>query len=119
ARSYNNAQTLADVLAGIEALGLAVIVVNDGSTDATAEILERWKAAGRHGVTHPMNRGKAAALRTGFALARDLGFTHAVTIDTDGQLDPQQIPELLAAAEQAPNALVLGCRDDLHADYPT
>ena len=69
-------------------------------------------------VTHNRNRGKAAALKTGFAAAAEAGFTHAITIDTDGQLDPEQIPELLAAARENPSALVVGCRDDGKADYP-
>jgi glycosyltransferase involved in cell wall biosynthesis len=117
APTYNNAGTLADVARRIAATGLPVIIVNDGSTDATAEIL----AAPPDGVTvieHDRTRGKAAALRTGFERARELAFTHAVTVDTDGQLDPEQIPELVAAARRDPRALVIGARDDTRSDYP-
>ena len=125
APTFNNARTLGNILRGIGDLGLTFIVVNDGSTDETARILATL-AEEEHGrdahatsvVTHPVNRGKAAALRSGFARAREMGFTHAVTIDTDGQLDPAEIPALLEAARRAPGAMVLGCRDVSAADYP-
>ncbi len=68
---------------------------------------------------HPENRGKAAALRTGFARAINAGFTHALTIDSDGQLQPEEIPSLIDAATQSPNAFVLGVRDDQAPDYPS
>jgi glycosyltransferase involved in cell wall biosynthesis len=119
--TYNNARTLIDVLNRIARLGLPLIVVNDGSTDETGSLLEQWKpsiATAVEIVTHPQNRGKAAALHSGFAAARRLGYTHALTIDTDGQLDPEQIPDLLRAAEESGDAFVLGTRDDTRSDYP-
>jgi len=122
APTYNNALTLLDIIERIDATGFPAIVVNDGSSDATAEILASW--ARRHEppaffcVTHEHNRGKAAALRTGFQRAMELCFTHAVTIDTDGQLDPGQIPDLVAAAEEHLHALIIGTRDDTRPDYP-
>lgn len=119
APTFNNGRTLAGVLDRIGAASLPVFVVDDGSTDATPRILSD-RAAGRLArvLTHPRNRGKAAAMRTGFAAAREAGHTHAVTIDTDGQLDPEQIPDFVAAARAAPAALVIGNRDDRAADYP-
>lgn len=116
--TYNNARTLADVLARTLAQGFPVLVVNDGCTDATGEILRAFE--GRvHVAVHPRNRGKAAALRTGFGAARRAGYTHAVTLDTDGQLDPAQIPDFVRAAERDPRALVVGSRDETKSDYPT
>ena len=50
--------------------------------------------------------------------APNTGFTHAVTMDTDGQLDPEQIPELLRLAQRSPQALVLSFRDETKDDYP-
>lgn len=122
APTYNNARTLPDILAGLEALGLPVIVVNDGSTDDTAQLLQAWHetttGAPRHALAHSHNRGKAAALRTAFAHAISLGFTHAVTIDTDGQLAPSDVRPLLERARRRTSALVIGVRDASGAGYP-
>ncbi len=69
---------------------LRVIVVDDGSNDHTAEIA---KLAGAQVVIHPTNQGKGAALKTGFQLAKDADVI--VTLDSDGQHDPRQIPRLI------------------------
>ena len=101
------------------ALGLPLFVVNDGATDDTPNVLARWKDDARiRVVIHPINRGKAAALRTGFATASEQGFTHAVTMDSDGQLNCNDIPAMVAAARPSPTALVIGTRDSSAADYP-
>ena len=76
----------------------AVFVVDDGSTDATADIARR---AGVRLVQHLQNRGKGAALCTGFDAARAAGFTHVVTLDADGQHPPECIPDFLAARNEA------------------
>ena len=117
APTYNNVATVATIVDQLLALDLPVLVVNDGSTDGTAEALATFCARIRV-VTHPTNQGKAAALTTGFAAAASAGYTHAVTMDTDGQLDPADIPRLLAVASEWPNALVLGVRDAHKRDYP-
>lgn len=98
-----------------------MIVVNDGSTDATPALLAELQSdhPGLTVLTQPQNRGKAAALRTGFTAANEAGFTHAVTIDTDGQLDPEQIPQLLAVSRHTPHALVIGQRDETIEGYPS
>jgi len=114
--TYNNAATLADVLSQIRAIGYPLIVVNDGSTDQTAQILARLEDAVV--LTHPGNLGKAAALRTGFDAALTAGYTHAITIDTDGQHDPAQIPDVAAIANANRSAIILGCRDASAVDYP-
>jgi glycosyltransferase involved in cell wall biosynthesis len=109
--SFNNAGTLREVLEQVSKLELPMLVVNDGSTDATAEILAKFN--GRlQVITHERNRGKAAALRTGFMAANEGGITHVVTFDSDGQLDVADVPRLVDAARHAPHALVLGVRDD-------
>jgi uncharacterized protein (DUF2062 family) len=120
APSFNNAGTLAGIVRRIRLLDLPLIVVNDGSTDDTAAILGGLAAADGAVtvVAHGRNRGKAAALSTGFAAASDAGYTHAVTIDTDGQLDPEQIPVLLALARRAPRGLIIGQRDENTEGYP-
>ena len=121
APSFNNAATLAGIVRRVRALDLPLIVVNDGSTDDTAAILAGLSAAdaGVTVVTHPRNRGKAAALARGFAAAAGAGYTHAATIDTDGQLDPEQIPSLLSLARRNPHGLVIGQRDENTEGYPS
>ena len=122
APSYNNAGTLVDVLTRVAALGLPILLVNDGCTDATDDAFTAWlrehPRTDARMIRHRRNRGKAAALKTGFKDAMESGYTHAITIDTDGQHDPELIPRLLEIARQQPLAYVLGVRDDRHADYP-
>lgn len=92
----------------------AVIVVDDGSRDATAD---EARAAGARVVQHPRNRGKGAALRTGFRAAHEAGFEVAVTIDADGQHPPDEAVRLLEWDAPA-GALVLGIRDLVKAGAP-
>jgi glycosyltransferase involved in cell wall biosynthesis len=106
--AYQAERTIADVVVGVRAAGLGeVIVVDDGSRDATAGLAER---AGARVLRHARNRGKGAALWTGFAAARQLGARSVLTLDADGQHDPAEIPRLLAAARASANALVVGAR---------
>jgi glycosyltransferase involved in cell wall biosynthesis len=86
-----------------------VMVVNDGSTDATGGILAAESCLTV--VTLPQNQGKGAALRAGFAEAERRGFTHAVTLDADGQHAPGEVPLLAAATRCQPDALIVGVRD--------
>jgi hypothetical protein len=118
APTYNNARTLGAVLRDLAATDLPIIVVNDGCTDESAEILRRWQAGDRYVVSHAMNQGKAAALRSGFVHACDLGFTHAVTIDTDGQHDAGDVMPLVEVARRNREALVVGRRATTVSGYP-
>ena len=104
--TYNNGRTVADVVRGVLRQGLPVIVVDDGSTDGTAEQLKGldikvWR--------HTINRGKGRALKTGFEAARSLGYRFVLTIDADGQHDPEDIPALVAAAGE--RTVVVGSRN--------
>jgi glycosyltransferase involved in cell wall biosynthesis len=76
----------------------AVLVVDDGSRDATAAIATE---AGVRLIQHDVNRGKGAALLSGFAAARAAGFSEVLTLDADGQHPPECIPDFLAARERA------------------
>ena len=115
--TFDNARTLGGVIDGVLALGLPVLVVDDGATDDTAGVLAGF--GDRIGVVrHAANRGKAAALRSGFVWAVDHHFTHAVTIDTDGQHDAADVPTLLTLVADHPAAIVLGVRDTTIAGYP-
>ena len=120
--TYNNCRTLPDICRRSEVLNIPIIIVDDGSTDGTGAWLAQRKSqpASRRIsiVTHPRNRGKADALRSGFAAAIRADCTHAITIDTDGQLDPECIPALLLRARESPRALIVGTRDERRGDYP-
>jgi glycosyltransferase involved in cell wall biosynthesis len=87
---------------------LPVLVIDDGSTDDTAE---RATAAGATVIRRVPNAGKGAALRAGFAYALERGADAVVTLDGDGQHDPDEIPGFLAAYERSRPELVIGRRD--------
>ncbi len=87
---------------------LPVVVIDDGSTDATAVEAER---AGATVIRQVPNQGKGAALRAGFRHALDAGADAVVTLDADGQHDPTEIPAFLATFEAARPELVIGRRD--------
>jgi uncharacterized protein (DUF2062 family) len=112
---YNHALTLREVIAGARAF-LPVIVVNDGSTDDTASVLA--KESGITIVTLSPNQGKGAALRAGFAQAQALGYTHAVTLDADGQHPTSAIPAFAEACRRQPEALIVGTRELKPAGAP-
>lgn len=86
---------------------LALIVVDDGSTDGTAEVA---RAAGAQVVRHALNLGKGAAISTGLRTADTQGFGIALTVDADGQHPAGSAREVLLGS-RAPHALVLGVRD--------
>ena len=134
--TYNNAGTLEDVVRRSLAQGLPVMVVNDGCTDGTEEILEGMRFPVKPGMTenvepgmtdtenpdvmagsdrpslivvkHEKNQGKGKALKTGFTEAKRLGYKYVITLDADGQHFPEDIPVLLA--EKGENTLVVGSR---------
>lgn len=113
APTFNHAGALGEVLRALDGLGLPVIVVNDGATDQTGAVLAAWRAspgAAREVLTHEGNKGKAAALRSGFERGSQLGFTHAITIDTDGQHDVSDVPSLARLSESREEAIVIGAR---------
>lgn len=113
APTYNHGSTLAGVLSELSGRGFAVIAIDDGSGDATARVLRDWAGGGpgRWTLTHDRNRGKAEALRSGFDEALRLGFTHAATMDTDGQHDAADLARVVAFAAEHPGSLVLGARE--------
>lgn len=103
---FEEAPTIGRVVRGARLLA-PVLVVDDGSPDGSAEAA---RLAGAEVIAHGVRRGKGAALRTGFAAARRRGATHVVTLDGDGQHDPEDARALLAAARRAPRAIVVGSR---------
>ena len=113
--TYNNAGTLAHVLTDVLEYAPDVIVVNDGSTDNTAEVLCEFRDRADI-VSYPRNRGKGYALKTGLSHARQRGFDYAMTIDSDGQHRASDIPKMVQAVIEHPGALVVGARDLTRVD---
>lgn len=118
--TYQNAKTLLQVVADVHRVVDTVFVVDDGSNDGTAALLD--KATGNERpekvLTHPKNCGKGAALKTGLTYARQQGFRYAVTMDADGQHRADDIPALLKAVEEEPDALAIGSRGLQHENMP-
>lgn len=108
---YNHAQTMGATLAALRALGLAVIVVDDGSGAECARALDalaRAHAPALRLLRLARNQGKGAALIAGLQHAFDLGYTHALQIDADGQHDARDSARFLALSRAQPQALVCG-----------
>lgn len=107
--TYNNPATLLHVVEKARRHLPSVVVIDDGSTDDTADVV---KTIGEEGLARvhriPKNRGKGVAVRTGFQLAKSLNHTHVLQIDADDQHDTNDIPLFLAAAEQHREALIVG-----------
>lgn len=104
---FNEAASIAAVVRGVRAHLPSVLVVDDGSTDDTARLASE---AGAELVRHTDNHGKGAALRAGLHQIRDRGFQWAITLDGDGQHEPEDIPRFFQCAEQTGAALVIGNR---------
>lgn len=93
-----------------------VIVVDDGSSDRTAGIARN---AGAHVVVHEVNKGKGAALKTGFTAAASIGADIIVTMDSDGQHNPADIPRIVAPITDGTAEMVNGSRYLSHKDKNT
>ena len=107
---YNHAEGIGPVVERAGASGLPVWVVDDGSTDGTAAILK--EAEGIQVIRHRENRGKGAALLTGFAALAGTA-DWAVTLDADGQHDPADIPGLIRAIPAGLRPIVIGRREGM------
>lgn len=107
---YDHGAAAAALIDRLEALGLPLLLVNDGSSPDCAARL-RFLAS-RHDwvalLEHPTNRGKGSAVLTGLRSAHDRGFSHALQIDADGQHDTDDVPRFLALAARHPQALITG-----------
>ena len=108
--TYNNHKTLNRVIDGVLQYTTNVIVVNDGSTDSTAEIINSYTSI--DSIHLPKNKGKVNALQIGFKKAIEKGFHYAITIDSDGQHFPDDIPVFLEELTQNDsNVLLIGSRN--------
>ena len=111
---YNHGETVGDVVATLRGYGLPVILVDDGSDTFTARILDAivsMKLAFGPPVKLvrlPKNRGKGAAVMTGFRSAHAYGVSHVLQVDADGQHGLEVVPRFLEASAQNPEAVIAG-----------
>jgi glycosyltransferase involved in cell wall biosynthesis len=114
--TYNNAGTLRAVLQDVLTYTQHVIVVNDGSTDSTAAILDEFPLVQR--VEYTPNRGKGIALRRGFKYAVQQGYDYVITMDADGQHFASDLPVMFERVTTSPKSIVIGARNLQQENMP-
>jgi glycosyltransferase involved in cell wall biosynthesis len=107
--TFNNDLTLEKVITGVLEFTDQIIIVDDGSFDRTPEILENY--SNLTVITLPDNKGKGFAIRTGFKEAVRRGYSYAITIDSDGQHLPEDLPKFLEKSASEPHTLIIGARN--------
>lgn len=105
--AFNEEDSIGSVLEAVKKQVDAIIVVDDGSDDTTAEVA---RTHGVYTLVHEINRGQGAALQTGHEYARKLGAEYVVHFDADGQFVPEEIPLALAALESSGADILFGSR---------
>jgi len=117
--TYNNIGTLAGVIDGVLKYTSNIIVVNDGSTDGTKEVLKSYlQNNSLHLVSYSENRGKGWALRQGFIRALQLGYEYVITIDSDGQHFPEDLEAFIHKLEEKGTGLIIGARNMNQSSVP-
>ncbi len=114
--TFNNSGTIAGVIDGIRLFTNNLLVVNDGSTDDTAKILDQYPDI--QIISYSKNKGKGNALLTGFRYAISKGYHYAITIDSDGQHNPADIPAFARKLQETGQALIIGERNMEQASVP-
>lgn len=114
--TYNNQKTLSRVINSVLEQTSKIIIVNDGSTDATSEILKNYPNLTQ--IHFPKNIGKGMALRKGFQKAISFGYDYAITIDSDGQHYASDIPLFIDEISNKGEALLIGNRNMTHENIP-
>ena len=115
--TYNNEATLAQVIDGVLEYTSDLIIVNDGSTDTTPEILKSYESQATI-VSLPENKGKGYGLQTAFKKALELGFDYVITIDSDGQHFASNIPDFVDAINPEEPKLLIGARNMEQENVP-
>lgn len=105
--AYNEMATVAQVVRDVQGEGFTVLVIDDGSTDATSVIAHD---AGAQVLTLPINVGVGGALRAGFRYAVENNYRAVIQCDADGQHLSMHLPDLLIAANQSSADMVIGSR---------
>ncbi len=108
--TYNNEKTLEKVITDTLQYTNHIVVVNDGSTDTTPQILEKFKDIVSI-VNFDLNCGKGMALRKGFEFALSNNYRYAISIDSDGQHYPEDLEAFLHKIKEQPDSLIIGARN--------
>ena len=114
--TYNNHKTLQRVIDSVLVYSTNIIIVNDGSTDETVQILENYSQLIQ--IHFPKNCGKGMALRKGFKEAIRLGYDYAITIDSDGQHFASDIPFFISQIDEETPTLLIGSRNMMQEGVP-
>lgn len=114
--TYNNGSTVKKVVEDVKQYTSNIIVVNDGATDNTCEILSTLSDI--EVLSYMPNQGKGIALRRGFELAYRKGYHYAITIDSDGQHFAEDLPKFIHKMIHHPDAIIIGARNMDQASVP-
>lgn len=112
--AFNVAERILPVLQQLKSLDEKVIIINDGSSDKTGQLLSN---SGFQFITHVSNKGMGGAIKSGIRFGLENGYTHAISIDSDGQHDIKYIPQFIEKLNY--NDFVLGNRFTLESEIPS
>jgi len=112
---YNNVRSLRDVVSRALLTGYDLLIVDDGCTDGSMESIRDISV---NMVSHPVNMGKGVAIRSAAARADDMGYTHMITIDADGQHDPSEAVLFADKIKANPLSIIVGNRGFPDKDVP-
>jgi glycosyltransferase involved in cell wall biosynthesis len=113
--AYNSANYLEKLIPGVKEYISDILVINDGSSDQTSQIVVQLGATV---LSHAINLGKGAALKTGFRYALENNFDPIITLDSDGQHDPKYIHDFLRTHTETSADIIIGSRVFDKADMP-
>ncbi len=113
--AHNEAKQIGRLVKEVRSRGLVVVVIDDGSVDGTAAIA---KTQGAEVIQNDPRRGKGFSLKRGFGYAMEKGFDGVIAMDGDGQHDPEDLEQILAAAQATPRSVVNGTRMRDTKDMP-
>ena len=112
---YNHKEAISSTVANLSVHGLPIFIVDDGSDQATQDVLAALQQQYADTLTLirlPVNGGKGAAVMAGLRAARKAGFTHGLQIDADGQHDSADVPQFIEAARAEPDDV-----EELEAEF--